>query len=62
MNSDTGRIYWDKDEAKAARQRGEPIVEVSERVAHAVEIGMEAMNRAERRAAKPRKRGKGYTR
>lgn len=49
MNTDTGQIYRDM-EIEAAKLRGEPIVEVSERVADAVAIGMEALQRAERRA------------
>lgn len=52
MNTDTGQIYrrmteedWDR-----IRASNEPVVPVSERVADAVEIGMQALNRAERRA------------
>lgn len=47
MNTDTGQIYRGPDAIAAARARGEPIAEVSERVAAAVQLGM---NRAERRA------------
>lgn len=58
MNTDTGQIYRNALDIDAARLRGEPIVDVSERVADAVEIGMAALNRAERRAVEyygPRK-------
>jgi hypothetical protein len=52
MNTDTGQIYRNLTEEDWARIRtnGEPVVPVSERVADAVEIGMQALNRAERRA------------
>lgn len=50
MNTDTGQIYREQEAIEAAKLRGEPITQVSERVADAVEIGMEALNRAERRA------------
>lgn len=50
MNTDTGDIYRTLEEKRLAMMREEPLVEVSERVADAVEIGMEALNRAERRA------------
>lgn len=46
MNTETGQIYRGADAISAARARGEPVVEVSERVATAMEAG----NRAERRA------------
>lgn len=49
MNPESGRIYRTTEEIEAARSRGEPIVQVSERVADAVEIGSEVLNRAERR-------------
>ncbi len=49
MNVETGQMYRGVDEINAAKERGEPIVEVSERVAKAVEIGMQALNRRERR-------------
>jgi hypothetical protein len=49
MNTETGQIYRTMEEILAAQQRGEPIVPVSERVARAVEIGMEGLNRAQRR-------------
>ena len=55
MNTETGTIYRDPSTIEAAKARGEPIVPVSERVADAVEIGMEALNRAERRALKYRR-------
>ncbi len=51
MNSDTGQVYRGEFEIAAAIGRGEPVVRVSEQVADAVEIGMLAMNRAERRRA-----------
>jgi hypothetical protein len=47
VNTETGQVYRGEAAIGAARARGEPIVEVSERVAAAVEYGM---NRAERRA------------
>lgn len=50
MNPDTGEIYRSMEERQLAEMRGEKLVDVSERVADAVEIGMEALNRAERRA------------
>lgn len=55
MNTETGQIYRGATEIAAAQARGETLVPVSERVADAVEIGMEALNRAERRAEKYRK-------
>lgn len=58
MNSNTGQIYRVFTEAEAAKARGEDVVMVSERVADAVEIGMQALERAERRAVEmygPRK-------
>lgn len=51
MNTDTGQVYRTLEEALKAKARGEPVVEVSAQVADAVEIGMLAMNRAERRRA-----------
>ena len=48
MNTETGMVYRD-DELVQALGRGEPVVEVSERVAQAVTIGLEHLNRAERR-------------
>lgn len=52
MNTETGEIYRNLTEEQWAMLRGDgiPVVPVSERVADAVEIGMEALNRAERRA------------
>lgn len=50
MNPDTGEIYRTLEERQLAEMRGERLVEVSDRVADAVEIGMQALNRAERRA------------
>jgi hypothetical protein len=47
VNTETGQIYRGDTAIGAARARGEPVVEVSERVATAVEAGM---NRAARRA------------
>jgi hypothetical protein len=58
MNVDTGEIYRKQLDIEAAKLRGEPVVGVSERVADAVEIGMQALERAERRAVEyygPRK-------
>lgn len=49
MNTNTGEIYRGDAAIQAARERGEPIAEVSERVARAVETGLGVMNRAERR-------------
>ena len=52
MNTDTGEIHRNltEEDWERVRTNGEPVVPVSERVADAVEIGMEALNRAERRA------------
>lgn len=52
MNTDTGEIYrgLTGEQIEALRAEGKNIVEVSGRVADAVEIGLEALNRAERRA------------
>lgn len=47
MNTETGQIYRGEAAIASARARGEPVVPVSERVADAVELGM---NRAARRA------------
>ena len=49
MNTDNGRIYRNAEAIEAARARGEPLAEVSEQVADTVEIGMLALNRAQRR-------------
>ncbi|HVH53608.1 MAG TPA: hypothetical protein VNA32_05675 [Actinomycetota bacterium] len=38
MNTETGRIYREQEEIEAARKRGEPVVEVSERVAELMEL------------------------
>lgn len=48
MNPETGRVYRDTQEYLAAIGRGEPLIEISEDVADAVEAGM-ALNRHERR-------------
>lgn len=48
MNTDTGQIYRGEG-ILAARLRGEPVVEVSEKVAQTMEAGQRVMNRAERR-------------
>jgi hypothetical protein len=49
MNTETGQVYRGDAAIRAAQERGEPVVPVSERVAEAVEYGM---NRAARRARK----------
>lgn len=49
MNTHTGEVYRGYAAILAAQNRGEPIVEVSKRVAKAVETGMRQLNRAERR-------------
>lgn len=49
MNPSSGAVYRDEESIKAAQARGETVIPVSETVADAVEIGMQAMNRAERR-------------
>lgn len=49
MNADTGQVYRELEEIAAAQERGEPLVMVSDEVADAVEIGMEALSRARRR-------------
>lgn len=57
MDTNSGEIFRNL-EAEALRklqEDGRTIVPVSERVADAVEIGMEAINRAERRANQYRK-------
>jgi hypothetical protein len=46
VNTETGQVYRGDAAISAARARGEPVVRVSERVAEAVEAGM---NRAARR-------------
>ena len=63
MNTDTGEIYRALDEIKAALERGEPVVPVSEKVAKTMEAGQREMSRRARRNEKKqqRKRGKGYT-
>lgn len=58
MNVETGQVYWTQDEIEAARRRGEPIANVSERVALAVEEGL---NRQERRRRKFRARMKDHS-
>lgn len=56
MNTETGEIYRTLQEREAALAHGETVVDVSEDVADAVEIGLKAiaygLNRAERRALK----------
>ena len=42
MNTDTGKIYRTPEEVSAARQRGEPIVEASPRVAMLMTLAAEA--------------------
>lgn len=56
MNTGTGQVYRGLTQIEAAKLRGEPIVEVSPRVARLVELG----NRFERRraAAKARRKKK----
>ncbi len=49
MVVNTGQIYRGQQAIAEAEARGEPVVEVSERVAQAVEIGMAVLNRHERR-------------
>lgn len=51
MNIETGKIYRTPEEIKAALDRGEPLVPVSDYVAGVVEEGHRAMNRKERRKA-----------
>jgi hypothetical protein len=53
MDTESGRIYREltDEQMRELEAQGRTIVPVSERVADAVEIGMEALNRAERRAA-----------
>ncbi len=41
MNRETGWIYEGPEEIEAARQRGEPVVEVSERVAELMKLAQE---------------------
>lgn len=47
MNTNTGQIYQGVYEIEAARERGEPVVEVSPRVA---KLMTEALDRRRRRA------------
>lgn len=49
MNSETGQVYRGLEAILAAEARGEPVVPVSDRVAEAVEVGMKALNRRDRR-------------
>lgn len=42
MNTDDGRIYRSAEDIAAARERGEPLVEVSEEVALLMEEGRES--------------------
>lgn len=51
MNTDTGQItrFYDNASFDAAKAKDPKLVEVSVKVANAVEIGMLALNRAERR-------------
>lgn len=58
MNTDTGQIYRGEAAISAARARGEPIVEVNERVADAVEYGMNRAARRARRFGRPAGRPK----
>lgn len=44
MNTETGQVYQGLEAIEAAKQRGEPIVRVSDRVARAVTIGLERMS------------------
>lgn len=57
MNTETGEIFRNLSPSmwQELQDSGAPVVPVSERVADAVEIGMEALNRAERRAQQYRK-------
>lgn len=52
MNTDTGEVYrgLTGEQITRMREEGQPVVEVSERVANAVDIGMHILNRRERRA------------
>ena len=56
MNTETGQIYRDEEEIRAAMLRGENLVEVSERVAQLVEAGQKVLNRAERRDLQKQRR------
>ena len=49
LNTATGAVYRDRLAIQEARKRDEPVAEVSEEVADAVEVGM-VLNRAMRRA------------
>jgi hypothetical protein len=51
MNTETGQIYRGSEEINAAHERGEPLVEVSQRVAAMVERGASEMDKDTRRAA-----------
>lgn len=62
MNTNNGQVYRTMAEINAAKERGEPVAEVSERVAEAVEVGMSVLNRRERRKQAAEARGKVSTR
>ena len=57
MNTETGAIYQGLEAIQAAEARGEPIVRVSDRVAKAVQIGLERMTYEEAKLYH-RKRGR----
>lgn len=52
MNRWTGQIYKGPEEIEAAQERGEPVVEVSERVAELMELAQEVEK--ERRSTYPK--------
>lgn len=52
MNTETGTIYRGDAAINAARERGEPIVEVSGRVAELMEMGNREERRRRERAAR----------
>lgn len=56
MNTETGQIYRGVEEIEAARERGEPVVEVSNRVAKLMERAQSQPKRR-RPSHRPKKKG-----
>lgn len=64
MNTDTGAVYRGLAAIADAEARGEPLARVSDRVASAVIIGVQVVDRAKakrkrKQASKDRKRNRG---
>jgi hypothetical protein len=49
MNTQTGQIYRNREEARAAMRRGEPVVPISEEVAKLVDDGHTFQNSLSRK-------------